>query len=356
MENINVKPALVPTLYSARVAVWGFIYLLAFGLAVFVYDLYGKIETCKKELNEPQKTAVATSLFKMEIPAGWKSYLKNDNSVVAFKKAYHTYPVISVSAIRSEDFEYHALDLNQTIGASTIANSMEEIANGALEFDTAFTPIGSEAITVKPGVSALRILLSSDTRAGEALLFFVGDVRYLIWGFAESSDKTSKKEISLFMKHVFDNLDIPELSEHFNRPIVHSGRITSEMNEEVRAHAEREFALWKLFSERVAQEPETAILPAILHYRSYLELLSSVRQERLAMGTDDFKLYNEYLARRKASVSEWFVKLDKLVAMKDKKGAKKQAKWIVKHATLYGELADRRKAAKVLESLEQEDK
>lgn len=356
MENINVKPALVPTLYSARVAAWGFIYLLAFGLAVFVYDLYGKIESCKKELNEPQKTAVATGLFKMEIPAGWHSYLKKDNSVIAFKKAYHTYPVIAVSALKSDDFEYHALDLNQTIGASTIANSMSEIAKGALEFDTTLTPVGSEAVTVKPGISALRIILNSREQVGEALIFFVGNVRYLVWGFADSSDKRSRKEISLFCKHVFDNLRLPELSEHFNRPIVHSGRITSELNEEVRAHAEREFALWKLFSERVEQEPETAMLPAILHYRSYLELLSSVRQERLAMGTDDFKLYNDYLARRKASVGEWFVMLDKLVAMKDTKGAKKQAKWIVKHATLYGELADRRRATKILESLNKEVK
>ena len=47
-------------------------------------------------------------------------------------------------------------------------------------------------------------------------------------------------------------------------------------------------------------------------------------------------------------MDEWFVVLDKLVAMRDWENARAQAKWIMSHATLTGERMDVRRAADML--------
>ena len=47
-------------------------------------------------------------------------------------------------------------------------------------------------------------------------------------------------------------------------------------------------------------------------------------------------------------MEEWFVVLDKAVAMRDWAKARKQAKWIMSHATLTGERLDVRRAADIL--------
>ena len=79
------------------------------------------------------------------------------------------------------------------------------------------------------------------------------------------------------------------------------------------------------------------------------ELSSSLApQERIALASDDFKLYQRLLDKRRRDVAEWFVVLDKAVAMGDWEHARKQAKWIMSHATLTGERADVRRAADIL--------
>ena len=47
-------------------------------------------------------------------------------------------------------------------------------------------------------------------------------------------------------------------------------------------------------------------------------------------------------------MDEWFVVLDKAVAMRDWDKARRQARWIMSHATLTGERADVRRAADIL--------
>ena len=89
-------------------------------------------------------------------------------------------------------------------------------------------------------------------------------------------------------------------------------------------------------------------MPALQHYREALRLLSSIRQERNALASDDFKLYQRLLEERRKDVDEWFVILDKAVAMGDWDKARQQAKWIMSHATLTGERVDVRRAADIL--------
>ena len=64
--------------------------------------------------------------------------------------------------------------------------------------------------------------------------------------------------------------------------------------------------------------------------------------------TDDFKLFKRLLAERRRVVAEWFVVLDKAVAMGDWDKAREQAEWIKTHATLKGERQDVRRAADIL--------
>ena len=98
------------------------------------------------------------------------------------------------------------------------------------------------------------------------------------------------------------------------------------------------------------------LLPALEHYREALRLLSSIRQERLALVSDDFARYGKFLERRRRDVAEWFVVLDKAMAMRDWKAARDQAKWIMSHATLTGERADARRAAETLAKIPEEGK
>ena len=161
--------------------------------------------------------------------------------------------------------------------------------------------------------------------------------RYFYW-----MDKVPEMDV------MFENFDIPEMRESIDRPVVHSGELTAEMNAATHLQVGRETALWRLFAARAETEPEVALLPALRHYREALRLLSSIRQERNALVSDDFKLYQHLLEERRKYVNEWFVVLDKAVAMRDWDRARQQAKWIMDHATLTGERVDVRRAADIL--------
>ena len=84
------------------------------------------------------------------------------------------------------------------------------------------------------------------------------------------------------------------------------------------------------------------------HYREVLTLLSSIREERTALDSEDFARYQTLLQKRRKDVAEWFVVLDKAVSMRDWKKARSFANWIMRHATLTGEKMDARRAADIL--------
>ena len=139
-----------------------------------------------------------------------------------------------------------------------------------------------------------------------------------------------------------------EMRESIDRPVVDSSKFTARQNAATHLQVGREMALWRLFAARAEAEPETALLPALQHYREALRLLSSIRQESVALSSEDFTLYQHLLKERSKDVDEWFVILDKAVAMGDWDKARRQAKWIMSHATLTGERPDVRRAADIL--------
>ena len=208
--------------------------------------------------------------------------------------------------------------------------------------------VGTELLTVRPGISAVRMLFDIGERNGEAMVFYAGDVRYVLWGLWLDEDLESAQDVHLFFRRIFDSFEMPELCELIDRPVVDSGTFTAEQNAETLRHVGREIALWRMFAERAEAEPETALLPALVHYREALRLLSSIRQENVALGSEDFKLFQRLRERRRRDVDEWFVVLDKAVAMGDWEKARSQAKWIISHATLNGERPDVRRAADIL--------
>ena len=173
-------------------------------------------------------------------------------------------------------------------------------------------------------------------------------MRYVVWEIHEDDDTVTEKEVSSFFRHLFERFEIPPMREQIDRPVVNSGELTADVNAATHLKIGREMALWRLFAARAEAEPDAALLPALQHYREALTLLSSIRQERAALDTEDFVRYQALLQKRREDVAEWFVVLDKAVAMRNWKKARAQAEWIMRHATLTGERMDVRRASDIL--------
>ena len=354
MQERTAKPVLVPTALSAKVALWSLVYAAAFGALLWIYRTHGGIEAAREELAIPASTFVETACFRVELPPGWAQYANDDDSLVAFKFKSGSAPILRILALRDERFPYHALDVNPVVVLKIVLDDMASGEVQGVSDKEVLKATGSEVFTVKPGVKAVRLLFDMDKFDGETVVFYEGDVRYLVWSIWPHEDKVTGHEISDFCRHLFEDFEIPDLRESIDRPVVHSGTITPEINAATHGQVEREMAMWKLFATRAQTEPEVALLPALKHYREALRLLSSIRQERVALATAEFGRYCELQEKRRKDVAEWFVVLDKAVAMQDWEKARRQAKWIVQHATLTGERLDARRAAETLAKVDAE--
>lgn len=354
MQERTAKPVLVPTALSAKVALWSLVYAAAFGALLWIYKTHGGIEAAREKLAIPATTVVETLRFRVELPPGWAQYASDEDSLVAFKEKSGSAPILRILALHDERFAYHALDVNPVVVLKIVLDDMASGEVKGVSDKAVLKATGSEVFSVKPGVNAVRLIFDMDHYDGETVVFYEGGVRYLVWAIWPHGDNSSGDEIDAFCKHLFEDLEIPDLRESIDRPVVHSGRITPEINAETHGQVEREMAMWKLFATRAETEPEVALLPALRHYREALRLLSSIRQERVALATAEFARYCELQEKRRKDVAEWFVVLDKAVAMRDWEKARRQAEWIMKHATLTGERLDSRRAAETLEKVEAE--
>ena len=348
MDKTNLKPAIVPTAYSARVALGTLVLFAMFGASLWLYNAFGALQKARGRLAEPAPTRVEMPLYTVTLPAGWASYSVKDESVTVFRNAVDAAPVLHIDALRDPGFAYHALDENPTVILRALDEDISAEHLNGIVGDMVLSATGTEILTVKPGVSAVRILFDAGPLNGEGLVFYAGDVCYLIWALQDDADDVAAAETGEFVRGLFENLELPEMREHIDRPVVHSGRLTAEVNAATQLKIGRELALWDLFAVRAEAEPEVALLPALRHYREALTLLSSIRQERVALGSEAFLRYQTLLDKRNRDVAEWFVVLDKAVAMRDWRKARQQAKWIMKHATLTGERLDARRAADIL--------
>lgn len=348
MQKSKFKPIIVQTAYSARTILWSLALIALFGSLMWAYCAYDSLVRARSRLGEPVPTTVAMPLYSVTLPPHWESYAKDGNTLAVFRSRSSDMPLMFFEARRDPGYPYHAIDTNPAIALKIVEDGIEAAPIKSKPSILTLNVVGSELLTVKPGISAVHLLFDADDHVGAADVFFTGDVRYVIWALWTDSDTETADEVREFFRHIFENMKIPEQRESIDRPVVDSGRLTAEINAATQLQVGREFALWSLFAARVDSEPEAALLPALKHYREALRLLSSIRQERVALASEDFKLYQKFLGMRRKEVAEWFVVLDKAVAMRDWTRARSQAKWIMSHATLTGERVDVRRAAEIL--------
>lgn len=348
MPNAQYKPVLVPSVHSLRTVLWSLALAAVAGALMWTYHAWGELAKARARLDEPVATTVELPLYKVTLPPRWANYERDGNTLFVFRRADKDIPVIFIEAKQDPGYAYHAIDINPAIALKSVEEDIGPVPLNDKPDYLSLEIVGSEQVTVKPGVTAMHLLFGSPDFGGAAVFFYSGDVRYTMWSLCRSDDRESREEIRQFFRHLVENFEIPERREAIDRPVVDSAFLTAEVNAATHKRVERELALWRLFADRAESEPEVALLPALQHYRDAIELLSSIRQERIALASDDFKLYQRLLQERKKDVDEWFVVLDKAVAMRDWDKARKQAKWIMAHATLTGERLDVRRAADIL--------
>ena len=348
MQKNSQKPVLVPTAYSARVMLWSLALVALFGALLWGYCAWSAFAQARAKVGEPVQGVVETPFYTVRLPLGWETYARDGNALAVFRKKGQDVPVIFCFAEQDAGFSYHALDLNPAIVFHLVEEDILAARLAGMPATLPMKVIGLERLTVRPGITAARMLFDIGSRDGEAMVFYAGDVRYVLWALWDDEDAFAAADIHGFFRRLFEDFDIPELRESIDRPVVDSGQFTAEVNAATLLQVEREFALWRLFAARAETEPDTALVPALQHYREALRLLSSIRQERVALASDGFKLYQRLLEERRKDVAEWFVVLDKTVAMGDWDKARRQANWIISHATLTGERVDVRRAADVL--------
>lgn len=351
MNNVN-KPVIVPTLMSSRTTIWCFVLLGFFIALLLVYNRYDACREAEAELRRPVVTTVKTEKFEMPMPPGWKVWASDGDSALLKRSAGQTVPYIEIVANSSPALAYRALDENKALLLMHIHDRVSRtglvstnFVNGAVEV------LGSDVTPVKPGLSAVKMIIDVGSHTGSAVAFYTGDTVYMIHGVAADDDESGQAEIRSFIDHLGDDAVLPDYREFFERPVIDSSAITSEIIAEMLAKNERELALWKLFASRVEQEPDAALLPAIIHFREALKAMASIRREYQLLNSEDFARYRSFLDIRKANVREWFVKLDKQMAMKDVEGACEQARFIIAHATLVDESLERRYASEKLAEL-----
>ena len=348
MQKNSLKPVLVPTAYSARVALWSVSLVVLFGALLWMYCAWSALEKSREKLSDPVQKVVETPLFTVRLPLGWEAYSQDGNTLAVFRTKGKDIPIIFLLAETDPGFPYHALDVNPAIVFHIVEEDILAEHLDGIPDELPMKVIGLERLTVRSGITAVRLLFDIRDCDGEAMVFYAGDVRYVLWALWPDGDAQTASEVHAFFRRLFEDFDIPEKRESIDRPVVDSGTFTAELNAATHLQVGRETALWRLFAARAEAEPETALVPALQHYREALRLLSSIRQERNALASDDFKLYQRLLEERRKDVDEWFVILDKAVAMGDWDKARQQAKWIMSHATLTGERVDVRRAADIL--------
>ena len=358
MQNINPKPAIVPTVLSQKGIFWTIVLVALFCASMWLYSSWSALSAARERLAEPISTTIEMPFFSVTTPLGWEEWSSVTNEVAVWRRKGVDLPILHFLSEHDDGFAYHALDVNAAVVLRIIDEDITSEAIPGLPATLALVSKGVAQFTVKPGVMGVRVDFDFDTApfSGEAAIFYSGDVRYVIWAIWPEDDAEAETEIRAYMSRLFDEMEIPDSRESIDRPIVNSGRLTAEQNERVHMQVEREMALWRLFADRVETGTNAALLPALKHYREALRLLSSIRQERLALGTDDYKRYLTFLERRRRDVEEWFVVLDKAMAMRDWDAARSQAKWIIDHATLTGERIDARRASDALAKIPEEGK
>jgi len=342
------KPTLVPTVLSQQGTLWMALLVGCFLVALWAYNLYDRAQALKAELARPVRSPAALARITVSTPPGWREYAVTNGWIEIRRTAGSKTPAIGVVCDEESEYAFRALDSNPALFQRKMAATLKECGIG----DAGKIAVtGWERVQIKPGVHAIHVAFDSTAYDGEALYFYIGNTFFAVFGIAQEYDAAGFAEIRDFIHHLPDTARLPDARESIRRPVIDSSLITPKDNVAVQETVARELAMWRLFSARAVQEPDAALLPAIEHFRTALEKLSSVCEERNLIHTEDFDRYRKLLEIRAKTVKGWFVQLDKLIAMKNTEGAKRQARFILEHATLVDESLDARRASETLAQL-----
>ncbi|MEG1552515.1 MAG: hypothetical protein RR417_03080 [Kiritimatiellia bacterium] len=348
MNHAQVKPALDRTLYTQRHAIYVALLLAAFVLVLTLYMAYGRLRTLQQEAGTPAETQVKMPLYGAYVPGGWEGYVRSEHTLHMMRRVETASAHLLLCTDANPAYAYRALDVNPAFVARHLAHQYETVFHSEVAIDLH----GTEIIPCRPGVPAVHFFFRvANKMNGEGLLFYVKDVEFLVWGIAPLGETDGMAEIKQFLRNIFATMILPEVRELFSRPVIHSGRITYEQGHEVCAAAGKELTLARQHASRCEVAPEGNLVPALTHYGEALSLLSSVRQEDDFLGSQEFSRFERLTARRLAQIREWFLLLEKCTELRDIKGARKQAQFILDHATLDDEVMDRRRAHEILRSL-----
>lgn len=349
--NKTERPVIVPTALSTSVLLWSAVFVAAFGAALFAYSAWSRLDAARARLAAPVAKTVETDFFRLTAPVACCRYVQETNRVVLYFHEQEKVPFLSLVARRDAAFAYRALDFNPALLARQISSVLrdEQVIgpDGAQP-----NVIGTTLARLRQGTPVVRAFFNLDAHEGLALAFYAGDVSYLavaVWNAdVAARDEAARDGIDLLTQ----GLDLPKTTERFARPIIDSAALDAAEHARIDAEEDREHALWKLYAQRVATEPEAALLPAIEHFRRRLTLASSVHEESDVLASEDFQTYLAFLRRRTKVVDDWFVLLDKYRAVGDLDAAREQAEYIRRHATLEDESLRRRQAAQALAAID----
>jgi len=345
--NKNLKPAIVPTLLSSKGTLWSVLFVGYFLALLVSYNLQGRIRETKERLAKPVETVVSTPLFSLSLPLGWNEYAISDGVVEMRRAAGERVPFVQVIAKQNPEYAFRALDRNTAV----VTRRYEDITKKALGPEMDVESLGDEVVQARPGVNALHSYLEVGPQyLGQSVMFYMGDVRYVVLAVFERGDQATAVELDRFFSMLSKSMTVPDQRESIARPLINSLNISTEQNIQVHVAVDRELALWNLFRNRARTQP-AYLKEAIEHFREAIRLLSSVCEERNLMRMEDFNEYQTFLGQRAAIVREWFVRLEKDIGMKDYAAARKHAQYIIENATLVDESLDKRRASELLASL-----
>lgn len=347
MNKVN-RPTILPTALSSAMFLWSGVLVLYFLAALLAYLAWCRLSDAERRLAEPTVTTVETELFRCTLPRSAARYSVEGDCLTVHMDPTNDVPVLMLSAYRDPAVAYRAIDANPMLATIVVENALRSLGI-AREFGIADRPdvIGTKFSHVMPGVIAAVSLFRY--RGGEGLFcsFALGDTCYGMLRFWNADDALDVEESLSKFRELFNGFEMFATPDRFERPFVDSSTLTAAEHAKVVAEAESERMQWRLFADRIATEPERALVEAIGHFRRLIELLSSVREEGELLASEDFRRYGKLLERRAASVSDWFVQLDKFLAIGDEDAAARQAEFIQRHAILREESLDRRRAASV---------
>jgi len=352
--NRSSKPVVVPNVRSLGGLLWSGVFVLLFFSALAVYLAVDRFLAAREALDSPRETKVVTPYFETSVPAGWGEYSATNGLVVMRRTTKGTLPFVLVLAERNGTYRYRALDANPGLLTQKIQPLLEQEFAVRPGDDRSIRLSGTEVVRAMPGISSLRAYFTYGPCAGLSHSFFIDNVRYVFVGCWKRGNVEDEAAVRSRVYRVLGATTFSETHDRFTRPVVNSADLTAAEHARIVRLVEREKVLWRLFADRVATEPETALMPAIEHFRKALRLLSSVREERTLLESPDVARYRDFLARRQASVRDWFVLLDKYRATGDRSAAKEQAALIVRRATLEEEALDRRRATQTLAEIDAE--